>query len=74
MLQQHLQQTHLAASDQLIRDQRALIAILEERGHDTAAAKRVLARSSGTGADARLTPPQPAAPPSAPKMISTLKK
>jgi hypothetical protein len=26
------------------------------------------------GADARLTPPHPAAPPSAPKMISTLKK
>jgi hypothetical protein len=26
------------------------------------------------GADARLTPPHPTAPPSAPKMISTLKK
>jgi hypothetical protein len=45
MLQQHLQQTekHLAASDKLIRDQRALIAILEKRGYDTAAAKGVLA-------------------------------
>jgi len=31
-------------------------------------------RAGATGADARLTPPHPAAPPSAPKMISTLKK
>src|SRR2546425_11513664 len=29
-------------------------------------------RAGATGADARLTPPHPAAPPSAPKMISTL--
>jgi hypothetical protein len=41
MLRQHLQQTekHLAASEKLITDQRALIARLEERGYDTAKAR-----------------------------------
>jgi hypothetical protein len=45
MLRQHLQQTekHLAASDELITDQRALIARLEERGYDTAKARTALA-------------------------------
>ena len=45
MLRQHLQQTekHLAASDKLITDQRALIARLEERGYDTAKARTGLA-------------------------------
>jgi uncharacterized membrane protein len=45
MLRQHLQQTekHLAASDKLITDQRALIARLEERGYDTAKASTALA-------------------------------
>jgi hypothetical protein len=45
MLRQYLQQTekHLAASDKLVTDQRALIARLEERGYDTAKARTALA-------------------------------
>jgi len=44
MLQKHLEQTegHLAASNKLIADQRALIAGLAQRGFDTASAKGVL--------------------------------
>ena len=44
MLQRHLEQTevHLAASDKLIADQRALLARLEQRGFDIASATGVL--------------------------------
>ena len=44
MLQRHLEQTegHLAASDKLIADQRALIARLEQQGFDITSAKGVL--------------------------------
>jgi hypothetical protein len=45
MLRRHLQQMeeHLALSDKLITDQRALIARLEVRGYDTAQTKTTLA-------------------------------
>ncbi len=44
-IKQYLDQTekHLATSDKLVADQKALIALLEERGRDTARSKTTLA-------------------------------
>ena len=44
-IQRYLDQTekHLATSDKLVADQKALIALLEERGYDTARSKTALA-------------------------------
>ena len=44
-IKQYLDQTekHLDASDKLVQDQKALIALLEERGRDTARSKTTLA-------------------------------
>ena len=44
-IQRYLDQTekHLATSDKLVEDQKALIALLEERGYDTARSKTALA-------------------------------
>ena len=44
-IKQYLDQTekHLATSDKLVEDQKALIALLEERGRDTARSKTTLA-------------------------------
>ena len=43
-IQRYLDQTekHLATSDKLVADQKALIALLEERGYDTARSKTAL--------------------------------
>jgi hypothetical protein len=43
-IKQYLAQTekHLAASDKLVEDQKALIALLEQRGYDTAQSKTTL--------------------------------
>jgi len=45
-IKQYLDQTekHLDTSDKLVQDQKALIALLEERGRDTARSKMTLAR------------------------------
>jgi hypothetical protein len=44
-IQRYLDQTenHLATSDKLVADQKALIALLEERGRNTARSKTTLA-------------------------------
>ena len=49
-IQRYLDQTekHLATSDKLVEDQKALIALLEERGYDTPTASAQLHDGAGS--------------------------